>query len=200
MKFGYDDENLNELINNYKTNDNKIIITYLDGSVEERPLTKIDEELIIFEMLKQAKFRSDSDIRLDIKNKKKSTIKSILTLLPPVFLNMAIVYNDTNDFLRIFAGILAGISGLIIVYDGIQYHLLNRKLSELEKYDLYLSMYEDLERYKDKFDVYNGVDNKTDLNINTIDGYKLDEIKQIKCNFDEYEKSTGKVKKNYITI
>lgn len=200
MKFGYDKEKLNELINNYKTTDNKIIITFLDGSVEERPLTKVDEELIIYEMLRQAKFRSESNIRLDIIEKRKVFITNILSMITTTFLNITVVYSNTTDLLKFISSILAGISGLNIVFNGIRYYLLNEKLYELEKYDIYLSMYEDLERYKDKFDVYKGVDNVEDLNINTIDDYTLGAVRKIKDNFDEYEKSTGKVKKNYIII
>ena len=200
MKFGYDKEKLNELINNYKTTDNKIIITFLDGSVEERPLTKVDEELIIYEMLRQAKFRSESNIRLDIIEKRKVIITNILSMITTTFLNITVVYSNTTDLLKFISSILAGISGLNIVFNGIRYYLLNEKLYELEKYDIYLSMYEDLERYKDKFDVYKGVDNVENLNINTIDDYTLGAVRKIKDNFDEYEKSTGKVKKNYITI
>ena len=200
MKFGYDKEKLNELINNYKTTDNKIIITFLDGSVEERPLTKVDEELIIYEMLRQAKFRSESNIRLDIIEKRKVIITNILSMITTTFLNITVVYSNTTDLLKFIASILASISGLNIAVNGICYYLLNEKLYELEKYDIYLSMYEDLERYKDKFDVYKGVDNVENLNINTIDDYTLGAVRKIKDNFDEYEKSTGKVKKNYITI
>lgn len=66
MKFGYKDESLDELINYYSKEDNKIIIRYLDGSIEEIPFTKMDEDLLIQKMLIQAGNRRDSDIRSEL--------------------------------------------------------------------------------------------------------------------------------------
>ena len=49
--------------------------------------------------------------------------------------------------------------------------------------------------------MYRGIEKCEDLNINTLDNFTLKEIKQIKDNFDEYEKVVCKIKrKNYFTI
>ncbi len=47
MKYGYDYESLNKLIDNYRVDNNKIIVTYLDGSREERILNRNEEKVII---------------------------------------------------------------------------------------------------------------------------------------------------------
>ncbi len=53
MKFVVDKDLVKETIQNYTTSDNKIIITFFDGSTYELPLTEYNEKRILNEMVKQ---------------------------------------------------------------------------------------------------------------------------------------------------
>ncbi len=53
MKFVVDKDLVKETIQNYTTSDNKIIITFFDGSTYELPLTEDNEKRILNEMVKQ---------------------------------------------------------------------------------------------------------------------------------------------------
>lgn len=116
-------------------------------------------------------------------------------------INSLLLNNSSLEIGSILNTIFGSISSIGVMFCGIKYITLNSKLKELEKYDIYLSMYEDLERNKNKFDMYRGIEKYENLNINTIDNFTLEEIKQIKNNFDEYEEVVCKIKRrNYITI
>lgn len=54
MKYGYEGANLGELIKNYKIFNNKLIVTFLDNSICEKPLTKENEIELLNKMLEQA--------------------------------------------------------------------------------------------------------------------------------------------------
>ena len=61
MKYGYEGADLSELINNYKVEGDKIVVTFLDKSTFEVALTEGTEKTLLEEMLKQAYDRSTSE-------------------------------------------------------------------------------------------------------------------------------------------
>lgn len=74
MKHGYEGSELGELIQNYKTSNDKIIITFLDGSNYEIPLTKENEIDLLNQMLEQAEERSRKSYIYDLKQKRKKAL------------------------------------------------------------------------------------------------------------------------------
>ena len=61
MKYGYEGADLSELINNYKVEGDKIVVTFLDKSTFEVALTEGTEKTLLEEMLKQAYDRNTSE-------------------------------------------------------------------------------------------------------------------------------------------
>ena len=199
MKFGYNYEQLSELINNYSKEEDKIIIRFLDGSEEEIPLTKENEKNLIQRMLIQAQNRSDSDIRESLNKKKKSVIGLSAAMLSMSIMNFANELRDINDFFRLIFGLIGANTIIFFIISGKLYVIFNDKLQELDKYDIYLSMYEELEEYKDKFDVYDGVNNYEELNINTIDNFTLDAVKRIKYNLNKFKNDNKELQFQKVT-
>lgn len=58
MKYEYLDKKANEVIRNYETKENKIVINLLNGDTYEIPLSKENEKKILNELLKQAEERN----------------------------------------------------------------------------------------------------------------------------------------------
>lgn len=199
MKFGYNYEQLSELINNYSKVEDKIIIRFLDGSEEEIPLTKENEKNLIQRMLVQAQNRSDSDIRESLNKQKKSVIGLSAAMLSMSIMNFANELRDINDFFRLIFGLIGANTIIFFIISGKLYVIFNDKLQELDKYDIYLSMYEELEEYKDKFDVYDGVNNYEELNINTIDNFTLDAVKRIKYNLNKFKNDNKELQFQKVT-
>lgn len=194
MKFGYECDNLNELINNYKIKENKIIVTFLDGSKEERTLTKVEEKLILDQMLNQAKFRSESDMRYNLEKEKTMLTSCLVAITSNMFLDMAALVNDSvGSIIKTIFATLGCVNCVSIIYGGLKYNILNNKLNELEKYDIYLAIYEELEKYKDEIDIYKGLKKQNKININTLDNYTLDEVNMIKDNLYECTSKTKKI-------
>ena len=79
MKYGYEGVELEELIQNYKTSNDKIIITFLDGSNYEIPLTEENEINLLNQMLEQAEERSKETSIQDLKQKRKKALISAMT-------------------------------------------------------------------------------------------------------------------------
>ena len=194
MKYGYDYESLNKLIDNYRVDNNKIIVTYLDGSREERILNRNEEKLLLNEMLRQAKIRNQSDMYSNLKQEKVMLTSWLVAITSNLLLDTKFLFNDSiGSVLKSILATLGCINSVCVVYGGIKYNLLNKKLDELEKYDIYLSIYEELEKCKYNIDIYNGVEYKKTLDINTIDNYTLDEIKLIENNLDKYTEKRKKL-------
>lgn len=66
MKYGYIGADNSELIQKFQKSDNKIIVTFLDGSTRTLPLTEEYEKNLLEIMLKQAIERSQSDALLQM--------------------------------------------------------------------------------------------------------------------------------------
>lgn len=185
MKYGYAHANLGELIRNYKVSNDKIIITFLDGSSKEIPFTEQNEAELLNEMLKQAKimimYKSEHDLEVE----KYDVLRGAIRMIPITFSNFVIANNsDTYQVVRTLSGVLCGLTALTFVTSSFIYNLKANELNELKKYRMYLYMKEAI----DKTDAYlfKGVKTKEmPLNINTLDNYSLNDIEQISNNLHD---------------
>lgn len=182
MKYGYEDVEDEELIQNYKTLSDKIVITFLDGTNYEIPLTKENEAYLLNKMLEQAQDRSKSSALYDAKQERKKALRWAVT---EVGLTLITTINaHTTDLKwRMFVSVFCCITGICIVIDSVQYKFKNDEIKELEKYDIYLSMREALEKNIENPNLFNGVEVQQEgLNINTLDDYSLSDIETIQSN------------------
>ena len=85
MKYGYAYANLGELIRNYKVSNDKIIITFLDGSSKEIPFTEQNEAELLNEMLKQAKIMRMNKSEHDLKVEKYDVLRRAIRMIPITF-------------------------------------------------------------------------------------------------------------------
>lgn len=167
----YDGEENEKIISEYKINGNYVEIIYLDGSSElvdktDGIIKEIDNELEIF-----AKKR-DKDLYKNLEMERNRNLVLFLVSLPLSL--MSIKRNILSIIL---------VSLLINCYSFCKYLENNKKLKELKKYRLYLSMMNDLKKDKNKditkvieFDSFY----REPININTLDEFSLREVKIIK--------------------
>lgn len=187
MKFNYGLEGLENVIKNYSIENDKIFINFFDGTHYEVDLTENNEQTLLNKMLEQAKQRRASDALRDITSRRK---KKLLPMLSNGTLTILMMYKYVvSGSMVCFLGSSLGLLSAIDV--GIIYKSYSDAIKELEKYDIYLSIYERLEKINDP-NIFNGIDNgETLLNINTLDNYSLNEIKQIRKNLALCEKYYG---------
>ena len=188
MKYGYEGVESGDLIQNYKAFNDKIIITFLDGSNYEIPLTEENEINLLNQMLEQAEERSRRTSIYDLKQNRK---KALIWTMTQVGLTVSSILNaSTTDSkeMRVFASVLGGIAALTVVTNGLNYKFINDEIKELEKYDIYLQIRGRLEIINDP-NLFNGVKKQQEpLNINTLDGYSLNDIIRIRDNLKRSEK------------
>lgn len=167
----------------------KLGIEHIDESVEKQ---------LMQTMIMQAEERSMSSSLNKLKTKKLQ-IFSLYYLLgvsaSAVLIGGASKKIDKMEFLTllIFYGIVATVSNVML-------KILNDEVKEIKKYDIYLSIREYLESI-DKENIaipnlFKGVrSEETELNINTLDGYSLRDLKKIRKNYLKYENGTAYQKK-----
>ena len=194
MKYGYEEKSYKELIENYKVSGDKIVITFLDGTKNEILLTKENERELLSKMIKQAQERSESSALYIAKIRKKTLTNFVTIIMGGILLDFAIVSATTagnsifmGNVTESIAAILGSITGLCIVIGGIQYSF-NDEIEELEKYNIYLSIRDELEKCISDFDLFSGVEKMTEkFNINTLDEYTLEDLIQISNNLKRYK-------------
>lgn len=182
MKYGYDGVEEKELIYNYTINDNKIIITYLDGSSEEIPLTRENEKELLNKMIEQAIERNNSSaLSLAKRERNWNCFQGILTALM-MCANGGIVSLSDDIVANTFCGIACISAGLCTIGYGMSYKFSKDEVEELKKYDIYLSIRKRLEASAEL--VFKGVKMQEALTINTLDNYSLKDIKKIRKNLE----------------
>ena len=86
-----------------------------------------------------------------------------------------------------FASILGGVTGLVTVFYSLGQRLISDDVKESEKHDIHLSIRESLEAI-DNSNIFNGTKKQEmPLNINTLDGYSLSDMKKIRKNLKRRE-------------
>ena len=194
MKYGYEEKSYKELIENYKVSGDKIVITFLDGTKNEILLTKENERELLSKMIKQAQERSESSALYIAKIRKKTLTNFVTIIMGGILLDFAIVSATTagnsifmGNVTESIAAILGSITGVCLVIGGIQYSF-NDEIEELEKYNIYLSIRDELEKCISDFDLFSGVEKMTEkFNINTLDEYTLEDLIQISNNLKRYK-------------
>ena len=183
MKHGYEGADSGVLINNYKSNENKIVITFLDGNTYEIPFTKENEKELLNIMLGQAKEREKSNAMNDALKKRKHLLISLAIVASSTIASSYFFSTVKHSLLETIAFLIGGVCGITLISNTIVWHFSNKEIQELDKYSLYLSIMDELEVNQDP-NILNGVRKKEDdtLNINTIDNYSLKEMKKIKAN------------------
>lgn len=190
MKNGYVGANTGELISKYEQSGDKIIITFLDGSYYEVPLTDKNEEEIINIMLGQAEDRKNSDALQQAVARRKKAVKWIFTEAILGVITTTAMLSTDNKTHNIVAGILSGLCGLGVVVNGIRYEINNQEIAELQKYGMYLSMKGRLDNCTNE-NLFNGVKSKADrLDINTLDQFSFADIRRIRSNLRRIELMT----------
>ena len=190
MKFGYYDNSENkDLIQNYEKQDNKIVITFLDGPNYEISLSKENEANLLNLMIEQAQDRSESDELYLVQQRRKKILMSSVVYTVLNLININYANKTDSNFLRTFTSILCCITGLCIVTDIFFCKFSNDEIKELKKYDIYLSIRKTLEKNITDPNLFKGVKSQQlELNINTLDDYSLSDIKKIQSNLRKIEK------------
>lgn len=194
MKYGYEDVDLGELISNYKIVGNNIIVTFLDGSYYRLPNTKENELKILKLMLEQAQKRSESNALVSAEKKRKEQLRWTIGIVGLDLINIFSICAANSDAMRIFTSILGILTTTTATSWVVSYRRFNELVKELEKYDIYLSIKDQID--DNDLELFNGVKKSSDvLNINTLDDYSLRDIKTIQDNISN--KQLLKKKENY---
>ena len=181
MLYAYPGIDESEIIKSYQIVNSSIKITYLDNSDILIPFTKINEQKILNKMLNQAEERSQSSRLEEILNLKKDDkfkiVAATLTLI-----NGANLYENLNH-LKISMLITTFFIGMCLSLYLREIKSLKPEIIELQKYDLFLKMQSDLERFQDEKDIFYGIKHEiNNLNINTIDSLSLKDLQKINSN------------------
>lgn len=184
MNYTYFNKKESEVIKNYKTNEDKIVIRLLSGDYYEIPLSKENEKKIIEEVLYQAEERNNYGSYI-AKVKRRRFYHSILSILFSLFAGYDI-YNvaqmDSKEK-KLAYGLLAVVNAIFIVVNGVQIILKSDELDEIKKYGIYLDIREKLETYKHDSNLFNKIKGRDSIpTINTLDDWYTDEIVQLRNN------------------
>ena len=195
MKYWYEGADLSELINNYKVEGDKIVVTFLDKSTFEVALTEGTEKTLLEEMLKQAYDRSTSEEMCLAQKRKRRAItlgiyQSIIGISAAFF--ACANYNNVQFFTIFFTGLV----GIGITLNGIDYKIQKSEIEELEKYDLYLNLRRKIVGVPNEI-LFAGIkSDERNININNLDDFSLSDVKRINQNikrFQKYLQANGKV-------
>ena len=195
MKYWYEGADLSELINNYKVEGDKIVVTFLDKSTFEVALTVGTEKTLLEEMLKQAYDRNTSEEMCLAQKRKRRAItlgiyQSIIGISAAFF--ACANYNNVQFFTIFFTGLV----GIGITLNGIDYKIQKSEIEELEKYDLYLNLRRKIVGVPNEI-LFAGIkSDERNININNLDDFSLSDVKRINQNikrFQKYLQANGKV-------
>ncbi len=190
MKFWDEYFDKGEIIENYDKSESSIIINYLDGSNYVLPLSKENENKIIDLMIKQAILRDCTKSFNDIQDKKNITFENQIVsgLATLAFGGIAFFANkNEKDLISLIASIETIISGITFIINGLAFMVNSEELNELAKYHLYLEYRERLEKMNTP-NLFNGIREKHELNINTLDNFSLNDMRVIINNLKKCEK------------
>lgn len=173
----YDNEDLSNIIKEYRFKDNRYIIRYLDNSVSEFVCTKDNYNKILEEkMYNQAKDRNEK-----LYNKVKKEL--YLSLQMGCLSFMSLVFTHKSNILFMDCLII-----ILLIYSLKEIKNNAKKLHELYKYKLYISIKKDLEKEENKtiLDIldYDKFFQNPVLNLSNLDTYSLSDIKTLKKEID----------------
>lgn len=181
MRFEYEGARLSDLIKEYEIVDNNLSVTYFDDTKTVLPLSK--ENNVLELMLEQAIERSDnSELDKTIRMKNRALL-AFLSLFFCSFISTANICISESNFMKILSSISGGITTAFASVFAIVYKNEIDKINELKKYDIYLNIKNELDENITNFNLFAGINIKKDnLNINTLDGFSLKDLKKINNN------------------
>lgn len=209
MTFGWPDADLSILIKNYEVLDNNIIIQYLDGTYHTLPCTKENEHKILNIMIDQAIERNHKMYSIKLTSEKFTLVEGILCISLLKYFKYLSFSGTLNELNKLFGSNLdiaiVGIYILIASSGLFSLHLsmiTDEAIQELTKYEIFLSIREKLEELQSEEVLYQQQSSldiikayKMDghkyypLNINTIDNFSLEDIRNISDNLSLYYKN-----------
>ena len=187
MKYGYEGADLSELINNYKIEGDKIVITYLDKSTFDVAFTESTEKTLLEEMLKQAYDRNASEeMCLAQKRKRRATMLIVYETIVGALVGVLSFIN--KDELQTLDILFLEADAMFITLNGIDYKIQKSEIEELEKYDLYLNMRSKIVGVPNEI-LLNGIkSDERGISINNLDNFSLSDGKRINQNINRFHK------------
>ncbi len=173
--------NMNDyFIEKYEIIDNKILITFLSQVVKKIPYSLENERTIIKIMQNQAKQRNESStIIKNLEDERFSKFGICVGSATLSLYNFLFAFFENNEIIENFA-MFAGVAfGIGIYYFGKQGFDAHNKITELKKYNLYLSIMKKLEMNENPHLLDGIVEPERELSINTLDSYSLSDIKKL---------------------
>lgn len=190
MKFAYPGSKKEELIKEYKLLDGKIVVNYLDGNTEELPLDK--EQEIYEKMIKQAQQRKNSKALFVAKCRSKKQFSLTVMICELSALGTLITITSPSIISKLI-GIMMITPCSFLGFSKEDYEKIREQIRELSKYNIYLSIKDSIENEQkngNNGDLFKKINNtEENLNINTLDNYSLKEIKRIRQNLKNIQKS-----------
>ncbi len=185
MIYGYDTD-ITKVIKRYEISNGYIIVTYLDGIEQKYEYTRAKEIEIQNTMMKQAKERDESGLLEQTTIDDKKIKNASLTFAAVAAMGFISGYMLNNEGLTIAGGVSLMSSAII----GSKILDLHKKIQELKKYSLYLKNVDKIQELSPS--VYEGVEHTVGLNINTIDGFSLDDLNKIDENIKNHHEDNVK--------
>lgn len=138
MNYSYDNSRNNEIIKRYDIVDNKIIVTFIDGSSVEMDYSYLEKIKKL--MYKQALEREQMTDKSELAYNKKKSFDWMLAQLSLTTLYTSSFLITDSIVAKTLAIFLTGTSSILTISDGLEYKSLRKELNELEKYSLFLKM------------------------------------------------------------
>ena len=183
MKYGINRYDNSEVINSYIKSDNSIIIIYLDESVKEIPYSEDNENKVLNEMIIQAIVREETElnqlpikIKYDFLNIVSRAVISFL-MFNSIYTNRYYYVNKSVVYKIVYSLVVAFCSANIVRYiNELIYDY--KKSIDIVKYHEFFELKEELDKYGDSL-IEDNLKLKDVININTLDNYSIDSIKEI---------------------
>ena len=183
MVHGYDTEK--RLIKAYHTvekfkiddkiYENQLVIEYLDGSIRNMPYTEERESMLLNRMLAQAIERSQcADLIIKARKEELSSLLCMLVSISGILVNLLnskYIYQSNEYHQTLNVTLFALLIRFLYIYVDSK-----EEVEELKKYDIYLSIKNDLDNLPKNLQERIGC---AELTINLLDMYSLKEIKKI---------------------
>ena len=192
-----------DIIKNYEKTDGNIKINYLDGTKYVLEDTESVEQKLINEMLEQAIQRNNDDSRIHTNGFKNingdymfpTRIEELEgILLKAVALGLisagtfGLTFTLLYDGLSLKSGSAVPLAAIVLFLISIE--KVSKSVMEyidIKKYDIYLEIKEELEKYKSNPNLFNDISTK-EININNIDNITYEEMQKLEDNLERCQK------------
>lgn len=183
MKYEIDRFNNNEVIKHYYKNDNSILVVYLDNHTKELPYTEENERKVLNEMIMQALAREEIELNIAPYKINCNIANLFSNFICSIFLSSSLASNPSNYvdkpliYKIVYCATLSLSSANIVKYLSKLIYSYQKERDVL-KYHEFLELKEELDKYGDTV-LAEGITLKELVNINTLDFYTIDRVKEI---------------------